>query len=300
MSRLGIEWVSLLFQLKSAANTRPIDQIEGVLNHDKKSATYKFALFRALAEIANQSGSTVTWLADGKVGLPVSHVAEKWLQYYWPIIESKTFISQLNGETPNTGKPIKFRKNLRELVLQYEKSGRYSAFRIERNKGLLTPEKKNTLDRVMRDISSAIVHGPVKQSGGALATGTVFGYDSELREILIPTDLWIELSHLGYWISQAVVLQWAEKTIKLDPRLDIAKVINLLIDKEDERSTLEARKLFKTSDNLECVWTGVRLRNDFEIDHVIPFDLWHNNDLWNLLPASRNVSVLRTHLDATA
>jgi hypothetical protein len=46
----------LLFQLKALkANTRPIDQIEGVLNHDKKTATYEFASFRALAEIATQS-----------------------------------------------------------------------------------------------------------------------------------------------------------------------------------------------------------------------------------------------------
>jgi hypothetical protein len=36
--RQGIEWVSLLFQLKSGANIRPIDQIERVLNHDKKLA----------------------------------------------------------------------------------------------------------------------------------------------------------------------------------------------------------------------------------------------------------------------
>ena len=81
MTRQGIEWVSLLFQLKSEANTRPIDQIEGVLNHDKKTATYKFALFRALAEIATQSPNSVTWLAHGKVALPVRYVAEKWLQY---------------------------------------------------------------------------------------------------------------------------------------------------------------------------------------------------------------------------
>jgi hypothetical protein len=40
MTRQGIEWVSLLFQLKSEDNTRPIDQIEGVLNRDMKTATY--------------------------------------------------------------------------------------------------------------------------------------------------------------------------------------------------------------------------------------------------------------------
>jgi hypothetical protein len=27
------------------------------------------------------------------------------------------------------------------------------------------------------------------------------------------------------------------------------------------------------------------LRSDFAVDHVIPFALWGNNDLWNLVPA---------------
>ena len=26
------------------------------------------------------------------------------------------------------------------------------------------------------------------------------------------------------------------------------------------------------------------------MDHVIPFDLWHNNDSWNLLPASKTAN----------
>jgi hypothetical protein len=201
MNRQGIEWVSLLFQLKSSANTRPIDQIEGVLNHDKKSATYKFALFRALAEIATQSPNNVSWLADGQVGLPVRYVAEKWLQYYWPLIESRIFIPQLNGERPDTGKPIKFRKRLSDLIGYYEKSGGYSGFRIERNKGLLTPDKQKLLRALMADIEHAIVKGPVVFAGGALITGRVFGYDAKNRQILIPNDLWIELSHLGYWVS---------------------------------------------------------------------------------------------------
>jgi hypothetical protein len=123
MTRQGIEWVSLLFQLKSEANTRPIDQIEGVLNHDKKTATYKFALFRALAEIATQSPNNVTWLSNGKVALPVRYVAEKWLQYYWPLIESKVFMPQINAEVRNGSKSIRFRKSLSELVNAYQKKG---------------------------------------------------------------------------------------------------------------------------------------------------------------------------------
>ena len=290
MSRQGIEWVSLLFQLKSSANSRPIDQIEGILNHDKKSATYKFALFRALSELATQSPNTVTWLADGKVGLPVRYVCEKWLQYYWPLLESEKFIPQLNGEQRGIGKSIKFRTNFTLLIDQYRSLGGYSAFRIDRNKGKLSTPAQKILRVVMSDIEQAIVKGPVVYSGGALISGRVFDYDSKVKQIIIPKDLWIELSHLGYWISQAVIMQWAEKTTKLGEGVDVASVINLLLDKEDERSTVEARKIYSSLPDLECVWTSASLKSGFDVDHVIPFDLWHNNDSWNLLPASKKAN----------
>lgn len=63
-------------------------------------------------------------------------------------------------------------------------------------------------------------------------------------------------------------------------------IVNLLLDKEDECTTVEARKFFEKQASLYCVWTGKSLKKDFDIDHVIPFDLWHNNDVWNLLPSS--------------
>jgi SAM-dependent methyltransferase len=290
MTREGIEWVSLLFQLKSEANTRPIDQIEGVLNHDKKTATYKFALFRALAEIATQSPNNVSWLANAKVALPVRYVAEKWLQYYWPLIESTEFMPQINAEAPDAGNWIKFRRSLGMLIGLYAKAGGYSGFRIERNKGGLSADKQKLLKLVMSEIASAIVTGPVQYAGGALITGRVFDYESATKSILIPNDLWIELSHLGYWVSQAVILQWAEKTTSLGKGIDVASVVGLLLDKEDIRSTTEARRIFSSLPSLECVWTGVSLKENFEVDHVIPFDLWHNNDAWNLLPASKTAN----------
>jgi len=84
-----------------------------------------------------------------------------------------------------------------------------------------------------------------------------------------------------------VILQWAEKTTSLGKGIDVASVVGLLLDKEDIRSTAEARRIFSKLPNLECVWTGVSVKDNFEVDHVIPFDLWHNNDSWNLLPVSR-------------
>ena len=139
----------------------------------------------------------------------------------------------------------------------------------------------------MSDIEQAIVKGPVVYSGGALITGRVFEYNSKNKLIIMPKDLWIELSHLGYWVTQAVIMQWAEKTTRLGDSIDVATVINLLLDKEDLRTTYEARKIYSELPKLECVWTGTSLKSGFDVDHVIPFDLWHNNDLWNLLPASK-------------
>lgn len=290
IGRKGVEWVSQVFQLKSAANTRPIDQIEGILNHDKKSATYKFALFRALSELATQSPNCITWLADGRIGLPVRFVSEKWLQYYWPLLESEKFIPQLNGEQQGFGKTIKFRNNLTLLIKRYKALGGYSAFRIDRNKGTLSLINQKLLKSVTSDIEHAIIKGPVVHSGDALITGRVFDFNTKTKQIIITKDLWIELSHLGYWVSQAVVMQWAEKTAKLGDGIDMASVINLLLDKEDERSTIEARKIYSGLPDLECVWTEASIKNAFDVDHVIPFDLWHNNDSWNLLPTSKTAN----------
>ena len=53
-----------------------------------------------------------------------------------------------------------------------------------------------------------------------------------------------------------------------------------------ERKAVDIHKFYLQKKNKECVWTGQRHKNNFEIDHVIPFSLWRNNDLWNLLPCS--------------
>jgi CRISPR/Cas system Type II protein with McrA/HNH and RuvC-like nuclease domain len=44
------------------------------------------------------------------------------------------------------------------------------------------------------------------------------------------------------------------------------------------------RTILKADGKVRCVWSGDTIAR-YDIDHIIPFTIWKNNDLWNLLPA---------------
>ena len=137
LGRKDVSWVTLLFQLVDASKLRPIDQIESVLNRDKKVATYKLALFRALCEISMTGFQRVRWFSDGTVGIPLEDVCEKWIYYYWPLIESSSFIPQIQGEHESCAKPIAFRELLGSLIENYANAGSLPGFTVDlRNKNI--------------------------------------------------------------------------------------------------------------------------------------------------------------------
>lgn len=53
---------------------------------------------------------------------------------------------------------------------------------------------------------------------------------------------------------------------------------------EPEREVAAVRNVYNQLVDKHCVWTDQPIDKKFDVDHVIPFALWKNNDLWNLLP----------------
>lgn len=105
-------------------------------------------------------------------------------------------------------------------------------------------------------------------------------------------EMWRELSLLGHWIADAVVLRWASLTERFGYRQGIqaSTVLPLLLAKADpERATAVARQIFLRSAS-RCVWTDRSLASGLAVDHVIPFALWGCNDLWNLMPATASAN----------
>lgn len=75
----------------------------------------------------------------------------------------------------------------------------------------------------------------------------------------------------------------------------LEKMENALVLSDPTRSTLFSRKraelLLQNGTFGHCVWSGKQLReNSMDIDHCFPFSAWPCEDLWNLLPSSRDLN----------
>jgi SAM-dependent methyltransferase len=299
LARQGTSWYTLLFELQGQGAQRPIDQIETILNRDRKEATYKLALIRALAEIAIQEARCVQWFSDHQVGVPIERIAERWLSYYWPLMAFEREVPQSKAEGAQ-GKPLKFRGSLTALIETFRGQGQHgglTSWHLARTSGRLDPSALALLKQVLRDMADAIRNGPVQYSGGALDTGPVFAYDTRSRTVRMSTDLWREFSLLGHWIRDAVIVRWAELTARFAYRQGISsgEVLPLLLAQPElTRATSPARQAFESVDWQECAWSGKRLNSSFVVDHVIPFSLWGNNDLWNLVPVDDKVNLSKS------
>lgn len=77
---------------------------------------------------------------------------------------------------------------------------------------------------------------------------------------------------------------------------------------EEERQVADAKQCYVAAMQtvpINCVWCPSPLvLTNFAIDHVLPFSVTHNNNLWNLLPSCKNCnssksdSIPKTRLSA--
>jgi len=239
--------------------------------------------------------------------VPIDAVAELWLTYYWPIFESRNFLPQMNGEARVSVHRLGFARELKELQGHFARAGKLSGLLGAWRAGRLAEDGGDVLGarllrRTLAKLRTAIRTGPVQYAGRSTGGQGLFGYDSKDRAILVDEALWREIALMSHWIRDSLLVRWAELTARLadvmpDESRSRAKVMEqalhvLLAPAAAGRDTALAREAFSGLPLAErrCVWTGRSLRRGFEVDHVIPFALWQNNDLWNLLPAARAVN----------
>ena len=304
-----LRWTLLIMQNASVTpGLRAVDQIESVISKDKKDATYKFALLRALCAIAQTESQAVRWSNDGFVEVPLGLITEKWLFYYWPIIEldpSASIVSMPQKRGLEINKRLAFRTPLWNFIQAYGPGNMNAAFADFKSAKVPIP-LRDQLDFAINSIAATIVDGPVTFSGGLkqphfhfTGSKTARGKCRDPRStcdrlghVRVPVAMWRELCLIGQWIGESLILRWAELTHDIsNGRISIADAVaRLLIQPEPDRDVQFARSIYSGQSDLTCVWTQELLRKDWHVDHAVPFSVWHNNDLWNLFPCSQRAN----------
>ncbi|MGD9210221.1 MAG: class I SAM-dependent methyltransferase [Desulfobacteraceae bacterium] len=283
-------WVVMLFVLESTDGSRSLDKIEGILNKDKKDATYKLALFRSLAEIAMTHYNSALWLPDGRIAISIQSISEKWLEYYWPIVESNRFIPQKRGEKPDCPKPMAFRKQLNVIIDLYRKRGGLAVFSTDYRNRRLTKEVQTKVKELFSKLRTTIIKGPVYYAGGGGSKN--FEYDKKSASVVMDSNIWRELSIMGSWVLDATILRWAELTSEISGgEIRPSEIIDqLLVVPIPEREVFAVKRFYTDISDKVCVWSAKTIAAKFDVDHAIPYALWKNNDLWNLFPADPKIN----------
>lgn len=296
-------------------------ELNTILEQDAIDTSYKYALLRAVSEIC-QYYSHFMEVENGRVWFPIGLIIEKWLLYYYPIFAYPKFVPQKPSEQDldKPGKKISFRKQFKKITSYYEEKGGLSAFYSDYRKSSIPQEINYELLKLIKMLRNTITRYPMKHLGYSVAKDyyTIFNFLKGKRikkqpvtpEMLINTLGKFSISQeyfeifntLGGFISgeYSILKKWAEFTVTSDRTrtLNHEKVLGILREHPiTERGVNDVKKFFEyrlsQQGYLDCVWSGnkIKSKNTLHIDHVIPFSIWKNNDLWNLLPSHRDINL---------
>lgn len=290
-----------------------LKHINQIIERDSKDTTYKFALLRGTIEVI-QAKTPYEKSEGNRIILPTGLLILRWLEYYYPIIEAE--LPQKNGDkiTSNT---LAFRKLFRIVTDFYSPNGGFSVFYSDLIRGNLPAEIEDIVYRLCRKIRDTLKKQPMRYIGKSVygseyqifhlvtSNGRIsqpkkldINYMIEhFGEFSIPREYYDVMELMGSFITgtHSILINWAEFTVDKDKRLTMEKVLEtILISPEHERNVKLSEKIFKRliqqEGGLECVWSGRNVKTDLNIDHLLPFVAWRNNDLWNLLPAKASVN----------
>jgi hypothetical protein len=293
-------------------NNEVFYNISRIIERDSKSTTYKFALLRGVIDIIQDNSPYISFVGN-RVQIPTGLLIEKWLIYYYPILQSQTLIPQINGENN-----LAFSNQLSKLIADYESRGGFSAFYNDlKNKGI--PEDlQSDFFELTKKLRDTITKMPMKYIGRSINDDyySIFNYENQtirrntytdietlikgFGTFSIPFEYYEPFKILGSFINgqDSILFKWAEFSVNASgSNLSVHKVLNEVLKSPITlRDIKESKKLYKeileNKGMYHCVWTGKKITSlsETNIDHVIPFSIWKNNDLWNLLPSTPSVN----------
>ena len=303
--RTEVSWEVIWLRLPDDG-TGALPLLRHIVFNDQKSSTYKLALLRTLVRIADGAGGFARPGSDERhVDLPLGLVALFWIRGFKPLLASGF------PQLPTGNGWLRFVKD------GYRALDRRSPndFRVGQQ---FTGEDAANLVRALRDAAHCIRYMPATYTtypgssdpvfpckpGKPVRTGQAVRLDDaflwSFGTFSVPTHLWQAMSRYAPWIEPAILNEWIEimRGYTANPgSWDDHLAALRWLEPEHDTGIVRTlgRNLRRTGSALFCVWTGRRLRDEFDVDHCFPFAAWPCNDLWNLLPSSTTVNRSKGH-----
>ena len=298
-------------------NKKDLALLRDFMHRDNTGSSHHLALLRGLAEITVEFDHLAQRRNANELTLPLGLLVWKWALYYFPIAAHD--LTQATGTGPRGG----FLAGLRKVTLYYRERGGCEAFCRDLRRGGVDGAITRDLIIVLRRIRDTL-EDVLQQSGAAAARGKyrLLCYNRDTRHIMEVTrperiNLEFLIQNFGTFNIRrnfyealrgcadfitgtgSVIYQWARFTAEAGgrdaPALNhaLAVISTPALRRED---TAMARGIYEQiaqhGVDLRCVWTGRTLdRSTLAIDHVIPFSLVPNNDLWNLMPCHQGANL---------
>ena len=303
LSRSGIEWTRLIVRLPNDG-TGALPVIRHIILKDSKSSTYKLALLRVLARIAEGSLGLTRSVNDEYVAVPLGLVAVFWLRQFKPVLQAGLPQMPNNIGLDRLG----FVKDAYRRITHLS----HLDFRVATR---FTGQDALFVHQAIKDAVSNIKVMPAKHTSfptGPRVYGVTSGrslrlvrelvldpdYLESFGELLVPEPIWRALTRLNVWIEPALVAEWIRimKDYVIGQRRQVSEETFFQTTRwaDPERDVRVARELaleLLRRNQLFCVWTGQKLKEEsLDIDHCFPWSAWPCGDLWNLLPALRSVN----------
>lgn len=280
-----------------------------IIERDSKTSTYKFALLRGVIDIIQESSPFIS-IAEGRAHFPTGLLIEKWLLYYYPLFDSNILIPQINGNVN-----LAFNNEILNLIESYKSRGGFSAFYNDLKYKNIPTDLQDDFFELVKKLRDTITKMPMKYTGRSIKEEyySIFQYENtrlkrtsyfDIERLIldfgtfsIPIEYYNIFKILGSFINgqDSIMFKWAEFSVQASKNnLSIDKVINKVLEGPiTTRNIAESKRLYKNilqrEGQVYCVWSGRKISN-YDIDHLIPFSVWKNNDLWNLLPSDSKVN----------
>lgn len=286
--------------------TGALPLLRHIILNDQKSATYKLALLRVLCRIADGAAGLAHDVDDDHVGVPMGLVALYWVRLYKPLLDAGL------PQSPD---------NVGDRRLGFVRDGGFRALHdvspLDLRVGMLAGASlMPVLHQALRDAARHVEEMPARfttyANGGAVfhvRRGPVpraprrtlrldRAYLAAFGTMLVPRHLWRAFQRFDVWIEPSLTTEWKrliEGYASRQGRSPASEAIDkALIWSDPERDVRIARQralhMLETR-RLRCVWTGKLLNpGTLDIDHCFPWSAWPCEDLWNLMPAHREVN----------